>query len=107
MYFWSTVRTSAPMISGAAMMAHNAKWDLASSSDSPGPKWPGVTPTSSMSGSFQCPGRAYEEYPTCLSTLLTTPMLVLSQTFSMSSVVRHMLEVAPQSFWIWSSGLVL
>ena len=47
------LRRSFPAMSGAARIAHMLKWVCPSVSVNP-------LPTSIMSGSFQCPGPAYE-----------------------------------------------
>src|SRR3954447_12814242 len=72
-------RRSVPMISGAAIIAHMLMCVRYSVAVMP------PLPISSMSGSFQCPGPAYEE------SLLFIPMIDLSdgQLSLMSPVVRQ------------------
>src|ERR1035441_6149598 len=58
---------SLPAISGAAMMHHRLKCERYSVLLMP------PLPTSSMSGSFQCPGPAKSARSTCMSAMFTTP----------------------------------
>src|SRR5215471_14996268 len=75
-----------PANSGAAISAQRLKWARPSVVDMP-------LPTSSMSGSFQCPGPAYESRPTFwwkIDSMEPNEEL-------MSPVVRHRLPtLAPQ-----------
>src|SRR5271157_435390 len=61
------LRRSLPAMSGAARIAHRLKCERYSVSLIP------PLPTSSMSGSFQCPGPAYDCKPTCKSRLISIP----------------------------------
>ena len=75
-----------PEISGAAISAHRLNSDWSSVVDMP-------LPISSMSGSFQCPGPAYEARPTLLWKLES----MLAKLSEMSPVVRQLLPtLAPQ-----------
>src|SRR6478672_3841886 len=88
------VRRSLPAIRGAAKIAHKLKCERYSVSVIP------PLPTSSISGSFQCPGPAYDSKPTCSSTMLSMPLeqqppsghfCLPSHRSWMSPVVRHKL----------------
>src|ERR1700749_4041982 len=92
-------RRSLPAINGAASIAHRLKCERYSVSLIL------PLPTSSMSGSFQCPGPAYDPIPTCSSRIASTPFeqqppfghFSLPPLRSlMSSVVRH--KFPPISF---------
>src|SRR6266436_1444835 len=85
-------RKSFPAISGAASIAHKLKCERYSIVVIP------PLPTSSMSGSFQCPGPAAPSSPTCISTMSSIPseqqlpsdhFFFPSQCSSMSPVVLH------------------
>ena len=78
------VRTSLPAISGAAIMAQRLKCARYSVWVMP------PLPTSSMSGSFQPPGRATCQYCDDRSTIDST----LLHRSAMSPVVRHRLPTA-------------
>src|SRR4051812_6078904 len=86
------LRRSFPAINGAARIAHRLKCERYSTSFMP------PLPTSSMSGSFQCPGVAYDCKPTCWSTIESMPVeqqdpsghfVFPSHLSVMSPVVRH------------------
>src|SRR4029078_9773667 len=77
------LRRSFPAMSGAAMIAHMLKCARPSVSFRP------LLPTSSMSGSFQCPGPAYEYRFAFLSTRPTTD----DQLALMSKPMRHMFAI--------------
>src|SRR5579859_3360808 len=62
------LRKSFPASSGAASRAQRLKCERYSTSLIP------PLPTSSMSGSFQCPGPAYDCNPTCWSRMESTPL---------------------------------
>src|SRR5216684_3915773 len=96
------LRRSLPAIRGAARIAHRLKWERYSMSVMP------PLPTSSMSGSFQCPGSAYDARPTCWSTMASMPFeqqvpsghfVEPSHLSEISPVVRHRLPPTslPQS----------
>src|SRR5277367_2491861 len=80
------LRTSFPAMSGAASRHHKLKCARYSVVLIP------PLPTSSISGSFQCPGPAYVSRPSCKSRILRKPMeysFLQSQQSAMSPVVRH------------------
>src|SRR6266446_4470551 len=92
------LRKSFPAINGAARMHHKLKCERYSVVVIP------PLPTSSMSGSFQCPGPAKLSSPTCKSKIFTIPssqqfpsghFFMLDHLSVMSPVVRHWL---PMSF---------
>src|SRR5208282_329213 len=85
-------RTSLPAISGAASKAHKLKCARDSGVVMP------PLPTSSMSGSFQCPGPAKASRPTCWSTTSSMPdmqqppsphLIFPDHALPMSPPVRH------------------
>src|SRR5512142_1403939 len=78
---------SFPVMRGAARIAHMPKCDLSSSADIP-------RPTSSMSGSFQCPGLAYFSR----DNLVFTSMMPVNevQLALMSKAMRHKLASCGQ-----------
>ena len=77
---------SLPAISGAANIAHMPKCERSSSADIP-------RPTSSMSGSFQCPGPAY-----CANGLSKSISPVNdAQVLVISNWIRHMFEFFTKS----------
>ena len=84
---------SHPIKRGDFKRAQRAKWDWYSSCDIP------PFPTSSISGSFQAPGPAYFDNPSCLSRLWIKD----TQTSLMSIVV---LQEFP-TFWAHSYGFYL
>src|SRR3954469_25097916 len=76
-----TFRRSLPMSSGAAIIAQRLKCVRYSAAVIP------PLPTSSMSGSFQCPGPAYCARPRLVCAL----PIMLDHLSEMSPVVRHRL----------------
>ena len=80
------VDRSFPVMSGAAMIAHMLKWARPSVSLRP-------LPTSSMSGSFQCPGPA----PTYSGLFLSINRITESQLAEMSNSMRHMFATLTRS----------
>src|SRR5436190_874333 len=82
-----TDRMSLPISSGADIIAHRLKWVRYSVAVIP------PLPTSSMSGSFQCPGPAY----CARSSLMCALSIMLDQLSLMSPVVRQRFPTpAPQ-----------
>ena len=79
-------RMSLPAMSGAANIAHMPKCERSSSADIP-------LPTSSMSGSFQCPGAAYGAKGLSRSIRPVKD----AQVLVMSKPIRHMLAMFTKS----------
>src|SRR5208283_2099283 len=102
---FDTFRRSFPAINGAANIAHKEKWARLSLNV----RLP--FPTSSISGSFQCPGPAYLRRPFCISKMYITPhelylppcASIQSQHEVMSSVVLQRWPTDPAH----SHGLLL
>src|SRR5579875_1067840 len=83
-----------PAMSGAAISAHSENSDWYSACVMP------PLPTSSMSGSFQDPGRAYFASWEFLATIVA----MLVHVSRMSGVVRQRLAIRPPHCHGWTSG---
>src|ERR1039457_7284029 len=95
---------SFPVMSGDAIIAHILKWARAYVSFRP-------LPTSSMSGSFQCPGPA----PVYSFLFASTSRITAAQLAPMSISIRHKFAILGRSIeqfvgvqkGPWSAGLML